>query len=49
MRNHLSHFNSLNTQKTTTYDVGNTGPSLEQVHRCGGVKLVNGSETLPSS
>jgi hypothetical protein len=24
-----SHLNSLNTKKTTTYDVGNPGPSLD--------------------
>jgi hypothetical protein len=35
--NHLSYSqNSLNTKKTTTYDVGN--PGLGQAHKCGGVK-----------
>jgi hypothetical protein len=25
-----SHLNALNTKKTTTYDIGNPGPGLEQ-------------------
>jgi hypothetical protein len=35
---------TLWTQKsTTTYDVRNPGPVLEQVHKYGGVKPVSGS------
>jgi hypothetical protein len=41
--------NSLNTKKTTTYDVGNTGPGLGQAHKGGGVKPVNGIPTFLSS
>jgi len=32
-----SHFNPLNTRKTTTYIIGNPGPGLGQAHTCGGV------------
>jgi len=42
-----SHLNSLNTNKTMTYD-GNPGPGLGQTQECGGVKLVNGLPTLHS-
>ena len=35
-------------KKTTTYDVGNPGPSLGQAHIWGGVKYVNGIPTDPS-
>ena len=38
--------NSLNTKNTTTYDIGNIGPGLRQVHRCGGVKPVIGIPIL---
>ena len=39
---HLSSLlNSLNTEKTTTYDVGNPDPGLGQAQKCGGVKLAN--------
>ena len=33
-----SHLNSMNTEKNTTYDVGNQGPGLGQAHTCGGDK-----------
>jgi hypothetical protein len=42
-----SHLNSLNTNKTMTYD-GNPGSDLGQTQECGGVKLVNGLPTLHS-
>jgi len=42
-----SHLHSLNTKKTTTYDVGNPGPGLGQAHKCGSVKLVNVIPTIP--
>ena len=32
---------------TTTYDVGNPGPDLEHAQKCGGVKLVKGSQPSP--
>ena len=35
------HLNSLNTKKTTTCDVGNTGPSLGQAQNCGVIKPNN--------
>jgi hypothetical protein len=39
---HLSsQLNSMNTKKTTTYDVGNPGPGLGQAQKCGRVKPVN--------
>jgi len=41
-----SHLNSPNTKKTTTYDVGNPGPSFGQTQQCGGVKHVNGNQQL---
>jgi hypothetical protein len=34
--------------KTTKWEVGNTGPSLGQVQKCGGDKGANGIPTLPS-
>jgi hypothetical protein len=37
---YMSHLNSLNTQKTTAYDVGNLGPGLRLAQKCGVVKLV---------
>ena len=40
MNNHLSP-QTLNTEKTTAYDIGNPDSCLEQAHKCGGVKLVN--------
>jgi len=36
----ISHLNSLNTQKTPSYDVGNLGPGLRLAQKCGVVKLV---------
>jgi hypothetical protein len=39
--NHL-YLKSLNTQKNTTYGVGNPGPGLGQTQKCGRVKSVNG-------
>ena len=39
---------TLNTKMTMTYDVGNPDPDLRQVQKCGGVKPVNGIQTLPS-
>jgi hypothetical protein len=48
--NHISfELNSLNTKKTTIYDVGNLGPDLGQVQKCGRVKPDNGIPTLLSS
>jgi hypothetical protein len=35
------HLNSLNTNKTTTHDVGIPDPGLRQAHKYGGVKPVN--------
>jgi len=43
-----SHLKSLNTNKTTTNDIGNPGSCLEQAHKCGGVKPVKDINTLPS-
>ena len=47
---HLSpltfHLNSLNIQKTTTFDVQNPGLGLGQAQQCGGVKPVNGIPIL---
>jgi len=31
-----------------TYDVGNTSPGSGQAQKCGGVKPVNGIQSLPS-
>ena len=45
MNNHLS--SSLNTKKTMTCDIGNTGPGLGQAQKCDGVKLINGIPTPP--
>ena len=36
-------------KKTMTYANGNLGPDLGQAQQCGGVKLVNGIQTLPLS
>jgi len=33
-------------KKTTTYDIENSGPGLEQAHIYGGVRPVNGIPTL---
>ena len=41
INNHLSHSNSLNINKTTTYDIGNPGPGLGQTQKCGRFKSVN--------
>jgi len=41
-----SHMNSLNTKKTTTYDVRNLGPGLVQAQKCGVAKPVNGMPIL---
>ena len=35
-------------KKTTTYDVGNPGPGLEQAQKCGRIKPINGISTLPT-
>jgi len=35
-----SHLNSLNTEKTMAYDVGNHGHGLGQTQKCGTVKLI---------
>ena len=43
-----SHINSLNTNKTTTYDVGNPGPGLWQVQTYGRVKPVKQDPNIPS-
>ena len=40
--------NSLNTRQSTTYDIGNPGPRLEQSQTFGGLKTVNGVPTLHS-
>jgi hypothetical protein len=37
---------TLNTKKTTTYEVGNTNPGLGQAQTYGGVKPVNEIPTL---
>jgi hypothetical protein len=42
-----SHLKPLNTLKTKTYDIGNPDPVLEQAHKCGSVKPINGIPTLP--
>jgi hypothetical protein len=39
--NNHPYLKSLNTQKNTTYGVGNPGPGLGQAQKCGGVKPVN--------
>jgi hypothetical protein len=44
----VSHLKSLKTNKTTTNDIGNPGPCLEQAHICGGVKPVKDNNTLSS-
>jgi hypothetical protein len=41
-----NHLHSLNTKKTTTYDVRNPDPAFGQANKCDGVKLVNGITTL---
>ena len=33
-------------KKTTKYSVGNKCPGLEQTHKCGRVRLINGTPTL---
>ena len=43
-----SHLNSVNTKKTIMYDIGNTGPSLGQAQKCGGIKWVSEIPTLLS-
>ena len=43
-----SHINSLNTKKTTTYDVGNPGSGLEQIQKYGWVKPVKQDPNIPS-
>jgi hypothetical protein len=42
-----NHFNSLNIEKTMTYEVGNPGLGLGQAQKYGRIKLVNGISTLP--
>ena len=46
LNNHLPL--SLNTIKNNANIVGNQGLSLDQAHKCGGVKLNSGIPTLPS-
>ena len=41
-----SYLNSVNTKKTTTYDVGNPGPGLEKAQKNGRVKPINGPPPL---
>jgi hypothetical protein len=43
------HLNSLNTNKTTTHDVGIPGPGLGQAHKYGGVKPVNANISINSN
>jgi hypothetical protein len=43
----VSH-HTWNTIKTTTYDVKNPGPGLEQTKNCGRFILVSGIPNLPS-
>ena len=45
--NNHPHHKPPNTKKTTTYDVGNPGPSLKQAHTCDRIKPDNGILTLP--
>jgi hypothetical protein len=45
MYNHLSH-QIIEDEKTTTYDIGNPGPGLGQVQKCGRVKPVNANMYL---
>jgi hypothetical protein len=40
--------NSSSKQKTTTYDVGNSGPDLGHAQKCGRVKPGSEISTLPS-
>ena len=40
-----SHLNSMNTKRTTTYDVGNPDPGLGQAQRYDGVKPVDRNPT----
>ncbi len=42
------HLHSLNKEKTTTCDVRNVGPGLEQTQYCGWAKPVNWIISLPS-
>lgn len=39
------HLNTNKQTKTTTYGVGNQGPTLRQTQKCGGVKPHNGIVT----
>jgi hypothetical protein len=41
-----NNLHSLNTKKTTAYDVGNPSPGLGQTQKCGRFKPVNGITTL---
>ena len=41
------HLKSLNTKKTTTYDVRNPGHGMWQAQKCGWVKPFNGIPSLP--
>jgi hypothetical protein len=47
-QNEQSYHHSLNTKKTTVYNVGNPGPGLRQAQTCPGVKPISGIPTLPS-
>ena len=44
----ISPITTLNTEKTTAYSNGNSGPGLGQAKKGCGVKAVNGIPTLPS-
>jgi hypothetical protein len=39
---------SLDVKQTTTYDIWNAGPCLEQAQHCDGIKLVNGISKFPT-
>ena len=41
--NRSSYLTPLNTKETTTYDVGNPDPDLEQAHKWGRVNQLLGS------
>ena len=48
MNNHISfELNSLNTKKTTIYDVGNPGSGLGQVQNVAELNRLMGSQPLP--
>jgi len=47
-QNHSNQLNSLTTRQSTTYDIGNPGPSLGQSQTFDRLKTVNGIPTLHS-